>query len=420
MKIVLFLLCFLFLTNSICCQETVVYDVKIQGAKKTKTSFIRKILETKNGQALDSTLLNNDIIRLKRLPAISHASYQIFHSHDNLYNVFINIEENFTIIPELNIWTTSERDVAYKIGVYDYNLLGRNIGFGGFYQDNGFDSYALNFRAPNLFSSKFGLAINHQDWKSKEPLYFDKGVSNYKYNNISLEILGLYELNFKNSFQFGVNVFNEKYKFLSGFNPEGVPRELDLKKTLFKVVYNYDNLDYFYQYLDGFRSEFYGQLVTTKGSMQKDFLIAWNDFYFFKRINEKGNWASKLRLGLASNEKTPFAPFALDNNVNIRGVGFLVDRGSGSIVLNTEYRHTLYEKNWFVLQSNLFIDAGTWRNPGGELNDFVNSDNIHVYSGGGLRFIHKNIYNAVFRIDYGFGLKEGASKGFVFGVGQYF
>ena len=154
----------------------------------------------------------------------------------------------------------------------------------------------------------------------------------------------MYELNFKNSFQLGVNFFNEKYNFLSGFDSDLVPHELDLKKTLFKVVYTYDNLDYFYHFIDGFKSEFYGQLVTTMGSMQKDFLIAWNDFYFYKRINKKGNWANKLRIGLASNEKTPFAPFALDNNVNIRGVGFLVDRGSGSIVLNTEYRHTLYEK----------------------------------------------------------------------------
>jgi hypothetical protein len=420
MNKLLLVLGFLFITNLVLGQETVVYDVKIQGTKKTKHRFIINFLETKNGQALDSIVLNKDIIRLKRLPAISHASYQIFHAHDNLYNVFFNIEENFTIIPELNIWTTSERDVAYKVGVYDYNFLGKNIGFGGFYQNNGFDSYALNFRAPNLFSNTLGVAINHQDWKSREPLYFDEGVANYKYNNISFEILGLYALNYKNNFQFGVNFFNEKYNFLSGFDSDQIPQELDLKKTLFKVVYTYDNLNYFYHFIDGFKSEFYGQFVTSKDTFQNDFLVAWNDFLFFKRIKEKGNWASKLRIGLASNEKSPFAPFALDNNVNIRGVGFLVDRGTGSIVFNTEYRYTLYEKDWFVLQGNLFIDAGTWRNPGGELNDFVNSENIHVYSGGGLRFIHKNIYNAVFRIDYGFGLKKGESKGLVFGVGQYF
>ena len=123
---------------------------------------------------------------------------------------------------------------------------------------------------------------------------------------------------------------------------------------------------------------------------------------------------------MASNEESPFAPFALDNQLNLRGVGILVDRGTGSIVLNTEYRHTLYDKKWLAIQSNTFVDAGSWRNPGGTLNDFLQHENIKVYSGIGLRFISKKIYNATFRIDYGFDVLKRTSGGFVFGIGQYF
>ncbi|WP_320241133.1 hypothetical protein [Tenacibaculum sp. 1B UA] len=160
--------------------------------------------------------------------------------------------------------------------------------------------------------------------------------------------------------------------------------------------------------------------MTSENKYQDDFLIFLNDFFYFKRLGKKGNWANRLRVGLSSNDDTPFAPFALDNNLNLRGVGILVDRGTGSIVCNTEYRHTLYEKKWFVIQSNVFVDAGTWRNPGGSFDDFINSDNMKVYSGIGLRFINKKIFNAIFRIDYGHGLTKNASKGFVFGIGQYF
>ncbi|TYA84607.1 outer membrane protein assembly factor, partial [Seonamhaeicola marinus] len=46
--------------------------------------------------------------------------------------------------------------------------------------------------------------------------------------------------------------------------------------------------------------------------------------------------------------------------------------------------------------------------------------NLKIYSGLGLRFIHKKIFNAIFRIDYGLGLTENASQGLVFGIGQYF
>ncbi|WP_299155898.1 outer membrane protein assembly factor [uncultured Tenacibaculum sp.] len=401
-------------------QEKIIVDVKVKGATKTKVSEIKKIIETKVNTKIDSVLLLNDMVRLKRLPAISHAYFQVFHSHENKYNVFINVEENFTIIPEFNLWTTTNKKTAYKIGLYEYNFLGRNIALGGFYQNNGFNSYGINFRAPTLFSSKWGIALNHQNWISEEPLYFEDKTANYKYQNTSYEVLGLYQIDFKNNLQFGVNYFKEKYDYLTGDTAPNIPLKLNVNKWLFKSIYTYDVLDYYYQYISGFKNQLYGQYVISENEYQDDFLIFWNDLFYYKRIGKKGNWANRLRVGLSSNIKSPFAPFALDNNVNLRGVGILVDRGTGSIVWNSEYRHTLYENNWLVLQGNIFNDFGTWRTPGGSLNDFLKSDNVRIYSGVGLRFINKKIFNAVFRIDYGYGLTKNASKGFVFGIGQYF
>jgi hypothetical protein len=218
-------------------------------------------------------------------------------------------------------------------------------------------------------------------------------------------------------------LFREKYQYFSGATDPSIPQNLNLKKSLFKLVYSYDNLDYYYQYITGFKSVLYAQYVITENDFQDSFSIFWNDFFYYKRITEKGNWANRLRVGLSSKKKTPFAPFALDNNVNLRGVGILVDRGTGSFVWNTEYRHTIYDKNWLAIQTNVFTDFGSWRNPGGNLNDFVKSKNIHIYSGFGLRFTSKKIYNATFRIDYGFRVSDntGQSKGgLVFGIGQYF
>ena len=401
-------------------QEGTIAVVVIKGAKKTNTNYLKRILDSKTGEALDSVKLNNDISQLKRLPAISHATYEVTFSDEHTYQVVFTIEENFTIIPVVNFWTNNRSAIAYKIGAYDYNTLGRNIGFGGFYQNNGFDTYAVNFRAPHLFSRKFGLVINHQNWKSEEPLYFDEGTANYKYNNISFEMLGLYQLNSRNHFELGINIFKEKYNYLNGTVSQNTPLSLDLNKLLYKLIYTYDNLSYNYQYLDGFKSQFYGQMVKSEEMKNDDFLIAWNDFFYFRRIGSKGNWANRLRMGLSTNNDSPFAPFSLDNNVNLRGVGILVDRGTGSIVLNSEYRHTLFEKDWFSVQGNVFVDAGSWRNPDGELNDFTKDKNIRLFSGVGLRIMHKRIFNAILRIDYGHSLKNDGTKGFVFGIGQYF
>jgi hypothetical protein len=78
------------------------------------------------------------------------------------------------------------------------------------------------------------------------------------------------------------------------------------------------------------------------------------------------------------------------------------------------------DKNKVALQGVIFSDSGSWRNPGGNLSDFTDAENFVLFAGTGIRIIHKKIYNAVFRIDYGFNLQDPATRGFVLGVGQYF
>ncbi|OUS03554.1 outer membrane protein assembly factor [Flavobacteriales bacterium 33_180_T64] len=403
-------------------QEYTVADLKVQGNKKLKSSFVKKISNIKAGVKLDSMVIEADIKLLKRLPSIAHAYYQVFPAEDpNAYNVFYTIEENFTIIPSANVYTTNDDEFAYRLGLYEFNLFGQNMTFGGFYQKDIYSSYAVNFRAPYLFSRSLGLALNYQDLTTQEPVFFDGTTADYKYNNESFEILGLYQLNFNNRFEFGLNYFTEDYQYKFGATNSNVPQDLRVHKLLYKFIYEYNNLNYDYQYVEGFRSIFNFQYVTTRNERQLPaFLIGWNDFQYFKRFGNKGNWASRLRLGIATNNNTPFAPFSVDNNLNVRGVGNTIDRGTAAIVLNTEYRYTLYEKTSFSLQGNVFIDAGSWRMPGGDFGDFGDPESIRVYPGVGLRFIHKKIFNAIFRIDYGYGVTKDATQGLVFGIGQYF
>lgn len=401
-------------------QEAIVADIMVQGNKRLKSSFVKLISDQKPGQVLDSTKMEHDIIRLKRLPAVAHAYYQVFYSHENLYNVFYSIEENFTINPQVNIYTTNDDEFAYRLGLYEFNTLGRNIAFGGFYQRDIFDSYGVNFRAPFLLNNKIGLAVNFQNLVTQEPVFLDQGTADYKYTNTSFEILGLYSFNFKHRIEAGITVFNEDYEYLFGATSPEVPTDFNVDKRLLKFIYEYSALDYYYQYTSGFKSTLNVQFVTAAEPTLPDFTIWWNDFQYFLRIGETGNWASRLRFGLASNANSPFAPFSVDNNLNVRGVGNVIDRGTGMIVLNTEYRHTLVDKDWFAVQSNVFVDAGSWRNPGGDFGDFADDQNVRVYPGAGVRFIHKKIFNATFRIDYGVGITPNSTSGLVFGIGQYF
>jgi hypothetical protein len=148
------------------------------------------------------------------------------------------------------------------------------------------------------------------------------------------------------------------------------------------------------------------------------FHIIFNDFKYFHRIGKTGNLATRLRLGTSTNEGTPFAPFVLDSFLNIRGVGNRVDRGTGSIVTNVEYRQTFFDRKLFAGQAVAFIDFGSWRKPGGNLSDFGKPENMKAFGGLGLRLIYKRAFDTMLRLDYGFDYNS--TGGLVVGIGQYF
>ena len=410
----------MFFSYTIYSQTNTINSILWTGNKRMNEKFMSHFIETKVGSKLDSIKIIRDIAALTRLNGISNVTFEINPSYNFGYEVNFKIIENFSILPNLSLWTTDATAAAYRIGLYDYNFLGRNNTVGGFYQNNGVSSFGFNFSAPFLFSANLGIETSYQRLSSIEPIFINNLPAEYQYTNTGFELLGVYRLNYRNSIKLGTSFFNEFYKYRSGATSPDVPLDFKVDKILYKSNYNYNNLKYDFYLVSGFKNDFFGQFVTSNNKFQNDFVIVWNDLSYFRRIGKTGNWASRLRLGLSTNSDSPFAPFTLDNNLNIRGVGNIIDRGTGIITLNTEFRKTLYEKNWFVIQGNVFIDSGSWRRPGGDFSDFVNSDNFRVYPGLGLRFIHKTIFNATFRIDYGYGITKNASNGIVFGIGQYF
>ena len=69
-----------------------------------------------------------------------------------------------------------------------------------------------------------------------------------------------------------------------------------------------------------------------------------NETTYFKRVYSKGNWAKRLKLGISRNINTPFPAFVINNNLNVRGIGNRVQRGSALLSLSTEYRHSILER----------------------------------------------------------------------------
>ncbi len=416
----------LFLGLSSVAQENTISTIEINGLKRTKEAFIRRLIKVKPGSTLDSLKIQTDIDRLNRLPGIAKSEYKLEENTNGKYTLTYDLIENITIIPGARIATDNNGEFAYRLSVFDFNVFGKNQLLGGFYQNDEFESFGFFWEAPFLFTNKFGLGLNYQTNVNQEPVFFPNQELNYRFTSNAGEVFLSYEYDFHNRIELSTTISREEYSFLpelsDGVPPDDKALELDANRVTFKSEYENNHINIDYQYLSGYRSLLDLRFVT--GDESEDFLdsffIGRNDFEYFKRIGEHGNWANRLRVAYASNNDNPFAPFTLDNQLNIRGVGNTVDRGTAAIVLNTEYRHTLFERKWFVIQSNVFIDAGTWRNPGEDFSQLFDGTSTSFYPGAGIRFIHKLIFNAVIRFDYGYGIGDNATRGIVFGIGQYF
>lgn len=396
----------------------VIDTVRIQGLKKTEPSHLKRYIQSDELRVLDTTQLIKDVQRLRNINSINNARYNIRIKPNHKAVITFICEETLTLLPIVDLGGSSN-NIWFMIGGKDINFSGKGEEISVWYQYYGRHSFFAGYRKPYFGTSNIGASLFIKKWATNEPLYFnDKGV-NYYYNNYSGGISGIYEFSQKNYLVWGGSLFKETYEKIRQQKDLPGPAKSIKQKLSLKMQYKNNNVDYFYYLQQGWSYHLNYQYVNTLNTA-----YYFHQFHIniagFERFNESCNLAGRIRLGLSTNRDTPFAPFVLDDYVNIRGVGNRIARGTGTAYINMEFRYTLFEKKIGAIQGVVFTDLGSWRKPGGHLNDFIAPEIYQLYSGPGLRFIYKKAYNAIFRVDYGFNIKNGSKGGLVFGVGQYF
>ena len=401
-------------------KELKINKIKFEGLKRAKTSFLLPFIKSSPGAVPTDSLLNRDVQKLKNIAGIGHAFYNLDTLEETLDLVFV-VEELNTLLPIVNFGGISG-NFWFQLGFADINWAGRGQFLSAHYQNND-DRHSgqIYYRVPYFKNTNWGFSASLTKWASREPLFFPQGTVNYDYDNNSAAFTLIRHFGQQRNFEFGGTYFIEKYsksniQFLE--NPPG-PDGLRQPKILTKFEYSENSLNYNFFYLEG---------RSWRLTLQDVFNTLDNSWFHslqfqgrqFLQLNKKGNLAMRLRLAVSTNKDSPFAPFVADSHVNIRGVGNRIDRGTAQAVFNIEYRHTLLNKNKWAAQSVVFSDSGTWRNPGGELNDLFNPDQFRQFIGGGFRLIYKKYYGAVFRIDYGVDVFNKKQRGVVLGLGQYF
>ncbi len=397
-----------------------VNDLQIDGLKKTKWSFIGRLIDSQIGSFADSTQLANDLQRLKNLPAIADGKLQTDTTGAGL-NVTLHLKEALTFFPIINFGGV-RGNFWYQLGFNDDNWRGLGQKLTIFYQNNDRrDNFNLYYKIPSFRRSKWGGSLSFTKWASVEPLFFSDATVFYNFDNLSLGLSTIYQLKRNRTLEFGVTTFVEDYNKHERHEGETTPGPESLRQPKFlgKLVFVENRLRYHLFYLDGFDNN--ASFQTVHNLQDKSwFHIFLNDTRYFKRLPLRGNLAARLRIGLATNNNSPFAPFVLDSYINIRGSGNRIERGTAALILNLEYRQTVLESSQFGIQLVAFSDAGTWRKPGGTLQELWKGKNLQHFIGGGIRLIYNKAYNAILRLDYGHDVREPSRRGVVVGLGQYF
>ena len=405
--------------------------VVVDGLKRTRPEFLAAQLDEISWNPQHSALLlqhPGDTLsdaaalafrqNLLNLPQVREVTIKTDGAPDTLR---ITLREAQTISPLFGFGGV-RGNVHFLLGVADQHLFGLGHELQAFYQNNaGEHNYLVAYKNPTVRGTRFGISVDSRRYAADEPVYFNRGVANYQYVNQSFGAGTSYRLANRHYVEAGATAFRETFNLLdTELEPGIAPVSLRQNKLLLKLGHHLDGRDFIYERVAGLDFRTVAELVLNRED--DPFLTAWHELRYYRLVGRRGNFATRLRLGLASNRDSPFAPFVLDSQVNIRGSGNRIDRGTAQFVLNTEYRHRVWSdrKNNFRAQAVTFSDLGTWRSPGGAFRELTDGSTLQHFVGGGVRLTSARARNAVLRVDYGVDWRSPIIRGLVVGFGQYF
>jgi outer membrane protein insertion porin family len=398
------------------CSISIAQNVVFEGLKRTKATYLRKFIGWETRVPTDSARIVKALSLIRNTRFFNDVSYSISTQGTDTLITF-KCQEIHTALPLFELGA-SKGNEWIRLGVEDENGLGRGIRSIVFYQYNDRHSFYLKQAYPLVFK-KWGLNYLVKKWSVLEPVKLNDERNDFRYTNIDAEITTQYAFDInRHDIEFGVGYMKEIYALPMD---EGGGKMVDMyrfDRMILKGNHQINQLNYTTFYLNGWANKF-NFMASYDPIHATTFGFIANETTYFKTLPAKGNLAFRGRLGISTNNNVFLAPFILDNYYNIRSIGNKVDRGTASLAVNVEYRQTLWENKLFGFQAVGFTDAGTWRLPDGQLSDMLTSKNMKIFAGIGGRFIYKKAYDAIVRLDYGYGIK-GEGKGFVFGLGQYF
>ncbi|MDG1331839.1 MAG: POTRA domain-containing protein [Crocinitomicaceae bacterium] len=419
------IVCLFLLT--LCFQEAYSQQIKsisFAGLTITKEDYLRDIISCKESGEFMDKQFKDDIFLLRNLNLFFQVEGSAETTDSVSYNLTFTIREANYLYPIISI-SGFDDQLKLQLGANHINFLGRAQSIGALYQFYDRHSLSLFHTAKRHSNQNTGHEFALAKYSTIEPLYFADStgvdtVSSFNFDNYSVSVGGHYWLGRYTNAGIGAAYMYEDYSQRDdAFDLFGQKR-FNFNKHQLRLHVETNRVEYLFERLEGWKARVYGEWIKTYSDNAPSFLKLQLSGSYYKLVGERGNLAASVRIGTSSNEESPFAPFVLDGFLNVRGIGNRVERGTAEIVVNGEYRHSLWLHKYVTLQSAAFFDYGALREAGKSFNTFFDDENPSLFLGAGLRFNLNILYKTCIRIDYSVNPFDPSQRGFTFGFGQFF
>ncbi len=421
------LILFRFLLLALSGNSQTVSGIRFEGLVHTQEDYLRKIILIEEGDQLDTNLINESVFLLRNFNLFFEVESDYFVS-GNTCEVVFHIKEANYLYPIFSVSGFGDQ-IKLRAGANHINFLGRVQSCGVLYQWYDRHSFSLFHTMNRHANQTTGHTLAIAKYSTLEPLYFTQDsqqndtVSQFNFDNYSVSGGGHYWIRpFLNTGLGGAYMFETYLQRDNAFALPGGDRFSFHKHQLFGSV-TMNRVEGIYEKRKGMYAQLYGEWIHTYTNefMNAGFFKASGNVRWYQLLGKRGNVALQSRIGLSTNNNSPFAPFVLDGFVNVRGIGNRVERGTAELIANAEYRFTLFTNRWITLQAAAFSDFGTLRAPGDPLSNLFLDAEQNVFVGSGMR-VHLNVgYKTSMRVDYSLNPMNGAKlSGFTFGFDQFF
>jgi outer membrane protein insertion porin family len=420
---------FLFLAQNF---GQIVRQISFENLTETNVNFLKNHIDTKENTILDEKQIKNDVQLIKNLNLFLAVDYKTIQNSDSSVNVIFIIKESKYLYPIFTLGGFGKK-INFSLGFGHINFRGRAQSLGFFYQFYDRHSFNIYHNVPFHKNTKTGHDFSLGIKGTIEPLYFSNEARQFKYDNYHISLGAHRWLNRFIKFGFGGMSMYELYqnnqptKSINEIATDGTsasPYETSKRFSLFKIqarsFLSYTRVNYMFERRSGLSATLFAENIQTFRVKDASFFKLTNDLSLFRIVGKNGNIAFRNKIGISTNNDSPFSPFVIDGYVNIRGSGDRVARGTGELIFNLEYQYTVWRHKYFVLQTNTYADVGYIRSAGAKIKTAFQSNNSYYFSGIGVRLQSRFLYNTTLRIDYGANLKNASNRSFTFGLGHFF